>query len=392
MDSEAPAAAREPGEECAGAAGSELLLLDVVQLLRCLDTSDARFATGDFDGIKDKIDDEARPASLGEIEDRLVAGEYRGQYPLLMDDVEMLLHSAVAVTRGKKDVEDSVREAANEMSKVLRLAQEELGFDDANEPQKYLVKDGDHFEDQKVSLTRRNQDGSLLFTNAYAGPLPEDFYRVSELDDNLTPVYIHPTLSLPPTQVPTLAQSASLPPVKVYKRKREDLHISHAVEFLDYRPMGYTPNPDPLVYNPYQTFAPVHDASLSLIGAKETAALWSCRRRKQVAGKRRIVKQASVAEEEEELLRADGTGVDVALKKLTKEIEAGVDKGLANSSEEVVKLAERIEQALVKKMLLAGDQVASKDISASKADVMASLVASSLEPVFKGMLHQRGMK
>ncbi|KAJ3009825.1 UNVERIFIED_CONTAM: hypothetical protein HDU68_002470 [Siphonaria sp. JEL0065] len=157
------------------------------------------------------------PNSLQQIKDR-----NHSDFASLQTDVEALL---VAKPISNPNI-----------ALILRLAADEFEQErSASRTMKYAVKDGDAFGEQKVSLARRNHDGSLLFTNAYSGLLPEDFYRVSEIDDNLTPIYIHPSLELAKSQIPDLGAVSrfDFPPfsnARINKHKRLGISTMSAGE------------------------------------------------------------------------------------------------------------------------------------------------------------------
>ncbi|KAJ3096508.1 Elongation factor G, mitochondrial [Physocladia obscura] len=227
----------------------KVLLADVIALLIDQDPNSSITTA-----LPDQTETKATTplACLNDLESR----QYNS-FAALQEDVEALLSHAISKARRNR----TVLETARNVAQILRLATEEFVAEKPNtnnevEPKKYALKDGDYFTDQKVSLARRNADGSLLFTNAYSGPLPEDFYRVSELDDNLTPVFINPSLALKNDEIPLLESISRQVQIKLNKHKARDLNISSAAEF--------TP------YSPYQSFAPESDSSLSLVSVKET--------------------------------------------------------------------------------------------------------------------------
>ncbi|KAJ3349219.1 hypothetical protein HDU83_000695 [Entophlyctis luteolus] len=204
----------------------------------------------------------ASSAGLRSIEDlRANIHRYAESLPLLEVEVTALLKAALSQ---KPPPSANTISAANAVAQSLRAIVSELHQDgDVGTNRRYLLQDGDSFLTQKVALARRNIDGSLLFTNAYAGPLPDDFFRVSELDDNLTPVYITPNIASTDEQVPSLGsvlrpEGATSKPAQSQapKHKSQDIQFSSAVDFVQ--------------YSPFHSFAPESDASNSLMSVKET--------------------------------------------------------------------------------------------------------------------------
>ncbi|KAJ3251469.1 hypothetical protein HDU77_005857 [Chytriomyces hyalinus] len=359
-----------------------ITIADIINLLIEEDSQKKLWDGLQIEGLKDSLD--GRPSSLREIQQR----NYES-FAELQDDVETLLYHAVS--QGKGDA--VLRATVKEMYKTLRQAADVFSLDDTNSHNthapKYVLRDGDSFEDQKVALARRNADGSLLFTNAYSGPIPEDFFRVAELDDQLTPVYINPTLELNKMQVPRLGSLAKYDS-KIYRKRREDVVVNAAVTFLE--------------YNPYQSFAPQTDSTYSLMSIKETIQL--LKRRKPSSKSSQKIKKArlegfsafegaqfSVEATSKELLEAavdtaspqHSTLLNDGLLKLSKIQETSALKGTP-LSEEDLKLAEKVGNAFVHSMLTSDQAIVS-----TEAAKIASSIASArrLEPVFKGMLPKR---
>ncbi|KAJ3231015.1 hypothetical protein HDU81_004096 [Chytriomyces hyalinus] len=357
-----------------------ITIADIVNLLIEEDSQKKLLDGSQIVGLKDSLD--GRPSSLREIQQR----NYES-FAELQDDVETLLYHAVSQDKG-----DAVlRATAKEMYKTLRQAADLFSLDEANNTHapKYVLRDGDSFEDQKVALARRNADGSLLFTNAYSGPIPEDFFRVAELDDQLTPVYINPTLELNKMQVPRLGSLAKQDS-KIYRKRREDVVVNAAVTFLE--------------YNPYQSFAPQTDSTYSLMSIKETIQL--LKRRKPSSKSSQKIKKArlegfaafegadfNVEATSKELHEAavdtaspqHSTLLNDGLLKLSKVQETSALKGTL-LSEEDLKLAEKVGNAFVHSVLTSDQAIIN-----TEAAKIASSIASTrrLEPVFKGMLPKR---
>ncbi|KAI9326987.1 hypothetical protein BDR26DRAFT_105370 [Obelidium mucronatum] len=281
----------------------------------------------------------------------------------------------------------------------MRLAADEFQVaKDKGVGAKYSVKDGDSFGAQKVSLARRNIDGSLLFTNAYSGILPEDFYRVSEIDDNLTPVYIHPNLELSKAQIPDLGAVSRFDGVKTSKHKHLGISAMLAVDFA--------------AYDPFQSFAPQFDSSNALISVKETIQMYKPRRninpskinlKELPLGLGDIELNPSISEADlsaaREILAAESINVDEAAKNMDP-VRDQILSQLTTSAlynlnvlqdHKIVKktmgikadqdkLALKIQHSLLHSVLK------SKSKSLMKASV-SSARHDVLEPVFKGMLH-----
>ncbi|KAJ3297678.1 hypothetical protein HDU79_002534 [Rhizoclosmatium sp. JEL0117] len=382
------------------ASANNISLTDLIDLLIEEDSTQTLYDGTKLPHLADAL--QGRPASLKEIKLR----SYE-TFAELQSDVETLLFHASKKYPKNADVSS----AAQSIGALLRSAA--VAFEPAQPPQfapKYIVKDGDAFGEQKVSLARRNNDGSLLFTNAYCGSnLPEDFYRVSEIDEHLTPIFIQPALELSKAQIPELGTVSRHDGVKQSKRRIQGITVNSPVDFVE--------------YSPYQSFAPQSDSSHSLISVKETIQMYKPRRNLQSSKFSSKDLPFSLGDFEPTNNTLDiNTARSLLVAGQILPEHADIDKALQNLADSNDKIADHLtiaaiynlnalqDQKIVKKTMgLKADQdklfskiqnsllhsvLKSKSKTVSKGDIVAAAVRheTAFEPVFKGMLHQTRMK